>query len=57
MKQRIIKTIAVIMAILTLMVAEYRFIMLNIKPHICGENLVVIELFGQYDDYIADWWK
>lgn len=57
MKQRIIKTIAVIMAILTLIVAEYRFIMLNIKPHICGENLVVIELFGQYDDYIADWWK
>lgn len=56
MKQRIIKTIIIAISILALMFAEYRFIMLNINPHLCG-NIITLEVFGQCDDYTYDEWK
>lgn len=54
MKQKVIKSIIGILIIFSLMFAEYRFIMWNQRPYICGDNLVYIEMFGQYEEYYAD---
>lgn len=49
------KIIIGILIIFSLMFAEYRFIMLNQRPYIAGDNLVYIEMFGQYEEYYAEW--
>jgi hypothetical protein len=36
------------------MFAEYRFIMLSIKPYNGDNGVVYLELFGQVDEYYAD---
>lgn len=56
MKKIIIKIIHALTLILAMMLAEYRIIMTNIKPHLCG-NIVTLEVFGQCDDYTYDEWK
>lgn len=39
---------------LTLMFAEYRFIMHNIRPYLGENNTVYLEVFGQIDEYYAE---
>ena len=48
------KTIIIILAIITLMFAEYRYIMLNLCPYRGENGTVYIELFGRVDEYYAD---
>lgn len=54
MKKKIIKVILGILFILSLMFAEYRYIMLNACPYIGKNNTVYIEVFGQVDEYYAE---
>lgn len=54
MKNKIIKIIAGIMIVVSLMFAEYRFIMRNIRPYLGERNTVYLEIFGQIDEYYAD---
>ena len=48
------KIIIIILAVITLMFAEYRFIMLNLCPYRGENGTVYIELFGQVDEYYAE---
>ena len=54
MKKFVIKFIVCILFILSIMFAEYRFIMLNIRPYLGENNTVYLELFGQIDEYYAE---
>jgi len=54
MKNKVIKVIIGILIIFSLMFAEYRFIMWNLRPYIANDNLLHIELFGQYEEYYAE---
>ena len=54
MKKNIVAIIVIIMAILSLMYAEYRYIMVNQCPYIDENGTVYIEIFGQTDVYDAD---
>lgn len=54
MKKKIIKVILGILFILSLMFAEYRYIMLNAYTYIGENNTVYIEVFGQVDEYYAE---
>ena len=54
MKKIIIRTLASILAIASLMFAEYRIIMVNICPYIGDNNTVYLEIFGQVDEYYAE---
>lgn len=55
MKNKIIPIIAGIFFILSLMFAEYRYIMHHINPYIGENNTVYLEIFGQTDEYYADY--
>jgi hypothetical protein len=46
-----IKIFVWIIIIVSIMLAEYRFIMTNINPYIIDNNTVHIEFFGQVDEY------
>ena len=51
------KAIAIIIALvvmLSIMYAEYRFIMLNLSPSKGNDGTVYIEIFGQVDEYYAE---
>ena len=48
------KKLLIILSILILMFAEYRYIMCNLKPYKGDNNTVYIEIFGQVDEYYAD---
>lgn len=54
MKKKITKIIIGISIILSLMFAEYRFIMHNINPYFGENNAVYLEIFGQVDEYYAE---
>lgn len=54
MKRKITNVIIGIMIILSLMFAEYRYIMHNINPYIGENNVVYLEVFGQIDEYSAE---
>lgn len=54
MKNTIIRVIAGILLIMSLMFAEYRFIMHNIRPYLGERNTVYIEMFGRMEEYYAD---
>lgn len=45
------KALLIIMVILMLMFAEYRFIMRNIKPQLVDDGFLCIDLFGSVDWY------
>lgn len=45
---------AIIIGILALLFAEYRFIMQNIHPYRGANGTVYLELFGKFDKYYAD---
>ena len=52
--KKIAKFVIIIMVLLSIMFAEYRFIMLNIKPYRGERGTVYLEVFGQVDEYYAD---
>lgn len=54
MKRNIIKIISGILILISLMFAEYRFIMLNIHPYIGENNTVYLEIFERTDEYYAE---
>jgi hypothetical protein len=54
MKKKIIGIIIGIVFIATLMFAEYRYIMCNIRPYLGERNTVYLEVFGRTDEYYAE---
>lgn len=50
MKRFLLILLAIVCA-LTLMLAEYRFIMLNLCPYIGENNVIYIEIFDRVDEY------
>ena len=54
MKKKIITAAICIIALLTIMFAEYRFIMCNQRPYRGENGTVYIEMFGQVDEYYAE---
>lgn len=54
--KKIVKIILVLLALLCMMFAEYRFIMCNIKPYHGEGDTVYLEIFNQVDEYYADEW-
>lgn len=54
MKKRIIGIVIGIVLIATLMFAEYRYIMCNIRPYFGENNTVYLEVFGRIDEYYAE---
>ena len=44
----------IVLAILVLMFAEYRFIMTNLKPYYADDGYLCIEFMGQTDSYYAE---
>jgi hypothetical protein len=52
------KTITIILMtaiiVLTMMFAEYRFIMCNIRPYKGDNDTVYLEIFGNVDEYYAE---
>lgn len=48
------KWIVILLAILVLMYAEYRYIMLNLRPFNGDNGTVYIEIFGNVDEYYTD---
>lgn len=54
MKKNLVAIIVITMAILALMYAEYRYIMVNQRPYLDKDNTVYIEIFGQIDSYDAE---
>lgn len=48
------KFVVILCAILVLMFAEYRFIMVNLKPYYAEDGFLCIEFMGQTDSYYAE---
>ena len=48
------KFIVILIAILVLMFAEYRYIMTNLCPYYAEDGYLYIEVFGQVDTYYAE---
>ena len=57
MKKRIIGIVIGILVITSLMFAEYRYIMHNVRPYLGENNTVYLEIFGQIDEYYAEQMK
>ena len=54
MNRKIIGAVVEIIFIISLMFAEYRYIMLNIEPYLGDNQTVYIEIFGRTDEYYAE---
>ena len=52
--KRLVSALIVLVSIAVLMFAEYRFIMLNLKPYFAEDGFLCIEFMGQTDAYYAD---
>lgn len=48
------KFLVVLIAIIVLMFAEYRFIMTHIKPYYAEDGFLCIEFMGSCDSYYAE---
>lgn len=48
------KIFVILLAVLMLMYAEYRYIMLNLSPSNGDNGTVYIEIFGSVDEYYVD---
>ena len=48
------KAIIILLAVVVLMYAEYRYIMLNLSPSNGNDGTMYIEIFGQVDEYYVD---
>lgn len=55
--KKLLATVLIILAVLGIMCAEYRYIMCNIKPYVGNDNAVYLEIFNQVDEYHADDWE
>lgn len=55
--KKLIATVLIIVAVLGIMFAEYRYIMHNIKPYRGEGGTVYLEVFDQVDEYCADEWE
>ena len=55
--KKIAKLIIILVAVLCIMFAEYRYIMIHINPYIGANNTVYLEVFNQVDEYLADEWE
>lgn len=54
MKKKLITIVLCVIAIISIMFAEYRYIMINLRPYRCDDGTVYIEFMGQVDEYYAD---
>lgn len=54
--KKIAKFVIILVALLCIMFAEYRYIMTSIKPYVGKDNTVYLEVFDQVDEYHADEW-
>ena len=54
--KKLVATLFIIVAVLGIMFAEYRYIMCNIKPYVGEDNAVYLEVFDQVDEYYAEEW-
>lgn len=54
MKKKICIFVAAVLAAVILMFAEYRFIMVNLRPYKGNNNTVYIDFFGMVDTYYAE---
>lgn len=48
------KLITAILILVSIMYAEYRYIMVNIHPYLGNNGTVYLEIFGQVDEYYAE---
>lgn len=55
--KKFIRVALIIIAVLGIMFAEYRYIMCNIKPYRGENGTVYLEVFDQVDEYYADEWE
>lgn len=55
--KKIAKFVIIIVAVLCIMFAEYRYIMTHITPYRGEGGAVYLEVFGQVDEYYAEEWE
>ena len=55
--KKLIKFAIILIAVLSIMFAEYRYIMLNIKPYRGEGGTVYLEIFDNVDEYYAEEWE
>lgn len=55
--KKLIATVLIIVSVLGIMFAEYRYIMTHIKPYRGENGTVYLEVFDQVDEYYADKWE
>lgn len=46
--------ITIVLSLAVLMFAEYRYIMVNLKPYYAEDGFLCIEFMGQTDSYYAE---
>lgn len=54
MKKKLLIILAAVLAIATMLFAEYRFIMCNIRPYKGDNGTVYLDFFGNVDEYYAE---
>lgn len=54
MKKKFCIFAAVVLTAIIFMIAEYRFIMVNLRPYRGENGTVYIEFMGQVDEYYAE---
>ncbi len=52
--KKLVVILTVLISVATLMFAEYRFIMVNLKPYYAEDGFLCIEFMGQTDSYYAE---
>lgn len=52
--RRVATIVAALLFLVVLMFAEYRFIMLNLKPYYTVDGDLCIEFMGQVDSYLVE---
>lgn len=55
--KKLIAAVLIILALLGIMFAEYRYIMCNIKPYRGERGTIYLEVFDQVDEYYAEEWE
>jgi hypothetical protein len=55
--KKIAKFIIILVAVLCIMIAEYRYIMTHIRPYRGDNGTVYLEVFDQVDEYYAEDWE
>ena len=54
MKKKLVIILSVILVMAAMMFAEYRFIMVNIRPYKGDNGTVYLDFFGNVDEYYAE---